>query len=276
MAGAGVQTRIRGGVVLGLWLVAAGCDAGRDAEIQALPPLEQPSAEARAKLPELQGRWNFAGWELGRADTAAARAGLARPGGLTIGTQRLDSLAGSYGAAPLMPLVGEVRRSGLFSLIAADPEAGPRYLAGAFRRDTLWLELTSLAVADAWPAGTRAAFVRDSVAEPFVRLPGGAMLLQPRPDTAAVVLPPNSSAGVTSPIPAAESTPPSREGSPDRSPIRPTAPDTSPPATRQPTSPPRAEPPVRDTAPSIIIPRPGERGRIEPRADTSTPPTPPP
>lgn len=167
-------------------LAGAACGPVDEVEVQPLPPLERPSPEVRAGLPEAAGRWRLAGFQLATADISGIGAGLARPGELWIEMQRLDSLAGVYTfAGQRSPLVGEARRDGVLALVAFDPDGAQRFIAGHLRRDTLWIELTSLAAAEGWPMGTRAALVRTAVGEPFVRLPGGALLL-PEPDTVAV------------------------------------------------------------------------------------------
>lgn len=164
-------------------LAGAACGPSDEVEVQPLPPLERPTPEVRAGLPEVAGRWRLAGFQLATADTSGIGAGLARPGELWIATQRLDSLAGVYTfAGQRSPLVGEARRDGVLALVAFDPDGVQRFIAGHLHDDTLWIELTSLAAAEGWPTGTRAALVRTPVGEPFIRLPGGALLL-PEPDT---------------------------------------------------------------------------------------------
>ncbi|HEX8431733.1 MAG TPA: hypothetical protein VF625_10605, partial [Longimicrobium sp.] len=71
----------------------AGC--GRD-EVEPLHGMQRPSAERRAGLPEVRGRWLFAGWEVAPRDTAAIRNDvyqLTPPGEFRFLTQRLDSVA---------------------------------------------------------------------------------------------------------------------------------------------------------------------------------------
>jgi hypothetical protein len=166
----------------GVLLLLCGCDAAEDVSVQPLPSLQRPSAERRAGLPEVRGVWRFAGWEIPPRDTAAARAGLVPPGEIHVATQRLDSVAGSYiREGGQFPFVGEVRRDSIFSVVMFDAQGVGSLLAGRVRRDTLWIELTSLPSAQGWPAGTRAAFVRRPVGAPFTRFPGLAL---PRPDTA--------------------------------------------------------------------------------------------
>lgn len=160
-------------VLLGALALGA-CDAAEAVDIQPLPPLDRASPEARLGLPEIRGDWRFAGWEvLGMAPDSAAGAdapNLAAPGAFALRTQRLDSVAGVYAfGGAQFPLIGEVRRDSVVSLVTAAPGAEPRFAAGRLLRDTLWIELTSFGVADAWPAGTRAAFVRAAPAAPFLR-----------------------------------------------------------------------------------------------------------
>lgn len=194
-------------LLVGALLVAVqACDLAGDAQVQPLPPLSRPSPAARAGLPEIAGEWRFAGWDLPTADTAAALAGLPAPGTLLIETQRADSLAGVYVTGPERHrLVGEVRRDSIVALVAFSPAGEGRFLAGTVRGDTLWMELTSLAVAEPWPAGTRAAFMRGATASPFVQLPGGVVLrTEPdpvaTPDSMAAV--PQGPPGIASPAPA--------------------------------------------------------------------------
>lgn len=181
------------------------CDLANDARVQPLPPLSRPSPAARAGLPEISGEWRFAGWDLPTADTATALSGLPAPGALLIETQRADSLAGFYVMGPERHrLVGEVRRDSIVALVAYTPAGEGRFLAGRVRGDTLWMELTSLAIADPWPPGTRAAFMRGGTGSPFARLPGGIVLrTEPEPavapDTAAASPPTAPGAAVPAP-----------------------------------------------------------------------------
>jgi hypothetical protein len=79
-----------------LLLALAACEEAEGVNVQPLPPLERPSPEARAGLPEVAGTWRFAGWELPVRDTATAGEGMLAPGVLAVRTQRLDSVAGDY------------------------------------------------------------------------------------------------------------------------------------------------------------------------------------
>lgn len=157
-----------------LLLALAACDEAEGVNVQPLPGLERPSPEARAGLPEVAGTWRFAGWELPVRDTATAGEGMVPPGALVVSTQRLDSVAGDYvREGQRFPFVGEVRRDGILAVVAFGPDGQGSYVAGRVRRDTLWIELTSLSAAQTWSAGSRAALVRTPVAEPFVRYQGG-------------------------------------------------------------------------------------------------------
>ncbi|HEX2203883.1 MAG TPA: hypothetical protein VHG91_11320, partial [Longimicrobium sp.] len=173
-------------VCAGLALLgAAACEAAEAGDIEPLPPLERPTPEQRAGLPVVAGRWLLAGFEFEARDTARVREQVYRlvpPGEFRVVTQRLDSVAGQYvrdGAA--FPFNGEVRRDGLFSFVAFTPDGAGSFVAGRFARDTMWVELTGFASLQAWPPGTRAAFVRRPRGAPFTRLRN----FVPPPDTAA-------------------------------------------------------------------------------------------
>ena len=144
---------------LGTLGVLGACEPTGEVRVQDLPPLSLPSPEQRAGLPEVAGTWRFVGFALpGVQDTL--RPEPVPPGALAITTQRMDSLAGFYDAGGgRVPLVGEVRRDGVVSLVAFASEGG-RFAAGRVVRDTLWIEATSFGVAESWPTGTRAAFSR--------------------------------------------------------------------------------------------------------------------
>lgn len=169
-------------------LAAGACGEAEGVEVQPLPPLRRPSPEARAGLPEVRGVWRFAGFEIAAGDTAAVRDqvyALVPPGELRVATQRLDSIAGQYvvdGVA--FPFVGEVRRDSVLSVVAFSDGVG-QFAAGRVVRDTLWIELTSFAMAQTWPAGARAALVRRVGGAPFRRLLGGVPIAPPV-DSAAV------------------------------------------------------------------------------------------
>ena len=174
------RVRQSGGRVLACAVVtvlAAACDAAQAGDVQPLPPLERPSAETRAGLPEVAGTWRFAGWEINPGDTARINADssiLVRPGDLVVRVQRLDSLSGAYvrDSVPF-PFTGEVRRDGVVSVVVSGADGLGIFLAGRMVRDTFWLELTSLPSAAAWPRGTRAALVRTPVRQTFRRFVGG-------------------------------------------------------------------------------------------------------
>ena len=157
-----------------LVLALAACEEARGVSVQPLPPLQRPSPEARAGLPEVAGTWRFAGWELPVRDTVTGGEGMVPPGALGIRTQRLDSIAGVYvrDGQPF-PVIGEVRRDGIVSVVAFGPDGSGSFIAGRVLRDTLWIELTSLSAAQTWSTGARAALVRTAVRQPFVRYQGG-------------------------------------------------------------------------------------------------------
>jgi hypothetical protein len=122
---------------------------------------------------------------------SAARANsdyqLIPPGEFRFLTQRLDSVAGQYGVPGryVIPFTGEVRRDGVFALVAFAGDGVQQYVAGRVVRDTLWMELTNLASVERWPPRTRAAFVRRPRGAPFTRLLGGAAIIVP-PDSATL------------------------------------------------------------------------------------------
>jgi hypothetical protein len=157
-----------------LLLVLAACEEAEGVDVQPLPALKRPSPEARAGLPEVAGTWRFAGWELPVRDTVTGGEGMLPPGALAVRTQRLDSVAGAYVRdGQQFPFVGEVRRDGILSVVAFGPDGAGSFIAGRVKRDTLWIELTSLSAAQTWSTGARAALVRTAVRQPFVRYQGG-------------------------------------------------------------------------------------------------------
>ncbi|HLL85197.1 MAG TPA: hypothetical protein VK420_21180, partial [Longimicrobium sp.] len=130
----------------GLVLLASAC--GPD-EVEPLPPLERPSAERRAGLPEVRGRWLFAGFEIAPRDSASMANSdyqLTPPGEFRFLTQRLDSVAGQYGVPGrfVIPFTGEVRKDGVFALVAFPGDGVQQFVAGRVMNDTLWLELTNV------------------------------------------------------------------------------------------------------------------------------------
>ena len=152
--------------------------------------MQRPTPERRAGLPEVGGRWLFAGWEVEPRDSAAMANSdyqLIPPGEFRFLTQRLDSVAGQYGVPGryVIPFTGEVRRDGVFALVAFAGEAGQQFISGRVANDTLWMELTNLASVERWPPRTRAAFVRRPRGAPFTRLLGGAPIIVP-PDSATL------------------------------------------------------------------------------------------
>ncbi|HEX6040619.1 hypothetical protein [Longimicrobium sp.] len=183
-----MRRRIRIALACCAALAAGACGEAEGVEVQPLPPLQRPSPEARAGLPEVRGVWRFAGFEIPARDTAAVRERvytLVPPGEFRLATQRLDSIAGQYvreGVA--FPFTGEVRRDSTVALVAFSEGVG-QFVAGRVVRDTLWIELTSFSTAQTWPTGTRAALVRGAVRAPFRRLLGGVPIAAPV-DSAAV------------------------------------------------------------------------------------------
>jgi hypothetical protein len=159
--------------------LAAGCDPAEGIELEPLPGAEGITAEARYGLPEIAGEWSFAGWEIpGEEPDSPPR--LRPLGRLLVEGQRYDSVGGHYlGGGLRYPVVGEVRRGGVFSLVAFDEEGEGRYLAGRVERDTLWVVLTNLPAVEEWPRGTRGGFIRQRVERPFLRAVGGRDVLAP-------------------------------------------------------------------------------------------------
>jgi hypothetical protein len=186
--GASVRRRIGAVLACCAALAAGACDNAEGVEVQPLPPLQRPSPEVRAGLPEVRGVWRFAGFEIPPGDTGAVRDGvytLVPPGDFRVVTQRLDSVAGQYvreGVA--FPFTGEVRRDSALTVVAFSEGVG-QFAAGRVMRDTLWIELTSFTSAQSWPPGTRAALVRGAVRAPFRRLLGG-IPIAPPVDSAAL------------------------------------------------------------------------------------------
>ena len=186
----GPDVRQRIGAVLACIaaLAAGACGEAEGVEVQPLPPLQRPSPEMRAGLPEVRGVWRFAGFEIPARDTAAVREQvytLVPPGEFRVATQRLDSVAGQYvrdGVA--FPFTGEVRRDSVLTLVAFSGGVG-QFAAGRVVRDTFWIELTSFTTGQTWPRGTRAAMVRRGGGQPFRRLLGGVPIAPPV-DSAAV------------------------------------------------------------------------------------------
>lgn len=266
-------------------LLLTGCEPAEDVRIQDLPPLDRPSPEARAGLPEVEGAWRFAGWELAPGDTGRLASELPGLGQILLETQRLDSLAGYYLAGQgRLPLVGEVRRDSAIALAALLGGAEGRYLAGRVLRDTLWVSTTSLLEPGIWPDEARAAFVRTRVAAPFVRVQG-APVLTAVTDTAAAPLAamdsvpraPTAGTGMGAPArpaPAAQTRPPvstpaqtpaqapARQQPPAQAqpqPQRPPAP--SPPARREPPPEPAPTPPAPRLPPLLGEPVRGDTAR---------------
>lgn len=185
-----------------LGLASVGCDAAADVALDPLPPLERPSPEARAGLPEVVGTWRLTGVELSSADTAAAEAAAKATATMQIETQRLDSIAGVFTAPGVrLPLVGEVRRDGTVALAGRGPTGESVIWAGRLRGDTLWAELIEPSAAAPWPAKARAALVRGTSGPRFARQMGGGLLFIERPalpvvDSAAALA--DSAAGADS------------------------------------------------------------------------------
>lgn len=267
-------------------LAAGACDNAEGVEVQPLPPLQRPSPEARAGLPEVRGVWRFAGFEIPPGDTGAVRSGvytLIPPGDFRVVTQRLDSVAGQYvreGVA--FPFTGEVRRDSAMTVVAFSEGVG-QFAAGRVLRDTLWIELTSFTTAQSWPPGTRAALVRGAVRAPFRRLLGGVPIAPPvdsaalrdsiRLDSlrrAGVIVPPGAQpAGQT--VPGQVVPPAPQPGARPTVPGAQPAPQQRPPAQAQPQQrPPAAQPQQRP--PAQAQPRPQQPRPQQPRPQPQRPP----
>lgn len=252
------MNRRSGNAIIAALLLASGCDSAAEVEVQPLPSLERSTPEARAGLPQIAGLWRFAGWELAEGDSASLQGELPGFGAVWLQVQKRDSLAGQYvlSGGGRAPLAGEVRRDSVVALVAALAPADLRFLTGRVRRDTLWMEVTSLTEPGTWPGGARAAFVRSNVGDRFARLRGappprapldsaaigavaGADSARPAAGTAA------PTAAAPTAAPAAVATPAPRQSQP-----------TPPPATRTPAAP--ATPPRRAPAPPAPRPQPAE------------------
>lgn len=254
---------------------AAACDAASARDVEPLPPLQRPTAEQRAGLPVVSGRWLFTGFEYPVRDTFRVRERiyqLVPPGEIRITTQRLDSIAGQYvrgGSA--FPLYGEVRRDGIFTFVVFDPAGAGSFAAGHVAKDTLWMELTGFPSAAGWPPETRAAFVQRPTGTPFVRLRGYVPPPPPPVDSTAPVAAPPRTPIVPRPAPAPPPAPlpPVREPPPPNIEPLPTAdtPLAPPPQDTPQQPPPRRRPPQRDTERVVPPPPPPPAPEPPPRRD---------
>jgi hypothetical protein len=217
-------------------------------EVQPLPPLERPAAEARAGLPLVAGVWHFAGWEVANAEAGAALGAPARPGDIVVETQRIDSIAGFLARGEVrLPVVGEVRRDSIVSLVAMAEGATQRFAAGRVRADTLWIELSNLPAGELSPPTVRWAFVRTAAGQPFFRLPTGELL---RDTVAAQPTPMPAPPRV--PVPGAE--PPQAEPAPAGEPQEPAAPAQPRPTPAPPAEQPPPPEPLPPPSPTVDIP----------------------
>ena len=275
----------------------ASCDAAEEVRVQPLPPLERPSPEARAGLPELAGVWRFAGWDLAPADSGNLGRDLPALGEIRLQTQRLDSLAGAYAAAAggPIPLVGEVRRDSIVSLVAGAGPEGPYFLAGEYARDTLWIRISSLTEPGSWPSDALAAFVRTEVASRFVRLHGTTPA--PPVDSAALLAADSAAAADSLRLAAAEAEPGDSLAPPITSTVSvpataflsrpgrnafgfatrsaaPPAPTVAPPVLGEPARQPEPQPDVQAPAPVQPAPEPEPRPEPEPEPEPPVEPQP--
>jgi hypothetical protein len=188
MAKIGNKVRARLRAVLACAALAAGACDEASGKVQPLPPLTRPSVEARAGLPEVRGIWRFAGFEIRPQDTLLVREQayqLIPPAEMRIITQRLDSIAGQFVRDGVgFPFTGEVRRDSTLSVVTFS-DGVAQFAAGHLKRDTFWIELTSVTSAAGWPPDARAAMVRRVGGPPFRRLLGGAPITPPV-DSAAI------------------------------------------------------------------------------------------
>lgn len=276
--------RLRIGAVLACAaaLMASACGEVDGVKVQPLPPLQRPSPEMRAGLPEVRGIWHFAGFEIDAADTAAVRDNvypMVPPGEFRVLTQRLDSLAGQYVYDnAVYPFWGEVRRDSAISVVTFGDGVG-RFAAGRVVRDTFWLELTSFTTAQTWPQGTRVAMVRRPGGPPFRRLLGGAPITPPVDSVAlrdsirldslrragAIVPPPTAGQPRRQPLPG--------QPLPGQAPAPPVIVPSTPGAQRPPAqAPPRVQPRPQAPRPQPQRPPPTEPPAIEPFPETPEPP----
>lgn len=245
-------------------LVAAGCGRGDAMRAEALPPLERPSPEARAGLPEVAGGWRLTGVELATPDTAAGRAAATADAALLVGTQRLDSIAATFRAPGVrLPLVGEVRRDGTLALAGRGPAGESVFFAGHLVGDTLWVEIALPEGAAPWPSTARAAFIRRRSGPRFARLAGGGLLFVERPPPVAVTPAADSAASDSVAADTAAATPVRRAAPRDASQPTPVAP--------RPAERPRSTP--REPAPEVTAPD-STRGTLPVPADTAVAVTP--
>ncbi|HEU0301374.1 MAG TPA: hypothetical protein VFR37_18090 [Longimicrobium sp.] len=271
-----MQVRGRLRAVLACAALAAGGCSDASGKVQELPPLQRPTPEARAGLPEVRGIWRFAGFEIRPQDTLLVREQayqMVPLAELRIITQRLDSVAGQIVRAGVgFPFTGEVRRDGTLALVTFSEGQG-QFVSGRMLRDTFWIELTTVTESQGWSPGARAAMVRRVGGPPFRRLLGGAPITPPvdsarlrdslRLDSlrrAGVAAPP-AQPGVQPPV-----TTQPQPGVPAQPGARPTIPATQPQA--QPQRP--AQQPPAQQRPPAQQPRP--RPQNPPPADTPTPP----
>jgi hypothetical protein len=244
-----------------LALLLAACDAADDVRVQELPSLASASAEARLGLPELRGAWRFAGWELPEGDTLGLDAELPGFGILMLQEQKRDSLAGLYvtqgGRAPL---VGEVRRDSVVSLVSFPGGGEGRFLVGKVSGDTLWLEMTNLVDAEGWRGNAQVAFVRSQTpVTPFRRV-RGAVPPPPPVDSAALAaadslsLPPAGAVGasgeVTPGLPPVTRPPATTATTP--TPTQPAAPTTPRATGTEPSRPPVTRPQVEEEPEPVV------------------------
>lgn len=255
----------RRNIVFGLAVLASGCDAAGDVEVLPLPALERPSPEARLGLPEVAGSWRFAGWEVIQGDSASLERTFPSFGELRIETQRLDSIAGVFalGGGPAR-VVGDIRRNGKLALVTVGAGGPDRFIAGEFERDTLWLELTSVLAPDEWPQNSRAAFVREPVAEPIAWLRGAnpqAAAPAPTPAADTVNLAPSTGARTAPRVqpptqsPVGQGVAPGTPGQVQPPPVS-TQPRPAAPAQPRPSAPVQTQPPGGQQTPSQTQPRP--------------------
>jgi hypothetical protein len=221
-------------------LLIGGCGPAEGVEVEPLPPLERPSPEERAGLTAVEGVWRFAGWEVTDEAMADAWGEPGSPGDLVISTQRIDSIGGYLARGEQrLPIVGELRRDGVVSLLASVEEGVYRFAAGRVRGDTLRIELSNLQGGEISPTSVAWLYVRGRVGQRVLVHRDGRLLR----DT---VLARDTAAPAPGPA-----QPPAAAPAPAETPDPRPAPADTPPAPTQPqpAPPPRAEPPRAEPPP---------------------------
>jgi hypothetical protein len=228
-----------------------------------LPNLDGVSPEARIGLPEVEGLWSFAGWEVARGDSTVVDRSFPGFGDLHVDVQRLDSIAGLLTiSGRTVPFIGEVRRSGRLAMVTVVGEDPGRFVAGVVQSDTLWFEMGSILSTDEWPMEARAAYVRDVPEGPAAWVRGALRETTAAPvDSAGIALSDTSASIGARP----DDGPSGRDVSAGQAPrppaIQPAVPGGIPPDT--PAVPPPPPPPPPPVEPEVVQP-----DEVEPRLPT--------